>query len=137
MKRLVYTIGLVMALVLTSCGELERSDNGALDGNWQLMTIDTLATNGTKNMKSQKLFWAVQFELLQIKADKNYYFHFEQTDQTLTLKSAAQYGEDLYTLEQLRPLGINEQNECFGIDKLNGSEMILRSSLLRLTFRKY
>jgi hypothetical protein len=51
----------------SSC-ELETSDNGDLDGNWQLLSIDSLNTGGINNVKDKQIFYAVQFHLINIYA---------------------------------------------------------------------
>ena len=63
MKKLIY---IIISFILTSC-ELEMTDNGALDGNWQLRQIDTLSTGGTCDMSRSYIYWAVQNHILQVR----------------------------------------------------------------------
>ena len=62
MKKLLFLVPLAAILCL-SC-ELETSDNGDLDGFWQLKQVDTLQ-GGTKDMRGSGVFWAVQTDLLE------------------------------------------------------------------------
>ena len=143
MKRsLIYILLVVVAqLVFQSC-ELETSDNGNLDGNWQLMQIDTLATGGRNDVKEHQLFYSVQVRLLCLKGydgstSSDLYFHFEHTADSLKLKPASSDGHVMYHVPSLRPYGINKELESFKVMLLNSDKMQLRSDSLLLTFRKF
>lgn len=142
-KTILYSV--LTALVLTgmySC-DLETSDNGDLDGNWQLLQADTVATGGVKNMKGAQIFYAVQSRLISVRAvnlpgtSGGYIFHFEQTADSLLLKTAANDGQPMYEVTQLQPFGLNKAEEHFKIITLNADKMVLQSDLLKLSFRKY
>jgi len=150
MKRLIYTLTLIYVIFGFSSCELETSDNGGLDGNWQLLSIDTLNTGGTNNMKDKQIFYAVQFHLINIYArnvNNEYitpesFFHFSQTCDSLILYSTDITQTDTYThkdsfLTGLRPLGINSLEEHFKIETLNSKSMVLKSKELRLNFRSF
>jgi len=150
MKRLLYIIPLTCIIFGFSSCELETSDNGDLDGNWQLLSIDTLKTNGINNVKDKQIFYAVQFHLVNIYAlnIKNEYitpksfFHFSQTCDSLILYSADITQNDTYAhkdsfLTGLRPLGINSLEEHFKIETLNSKSIVLKSKELRLNFRRF
>lgn len=118
MKRsLIYILSVVIALLVFQSCELETSDNGDLDGNWQLMQIDTIATGGSYNVKNYQLFYAVQVRLLCLNAynaavSSNMYFHFEHTADSLKLKHSSD-GHVIYPVPMLRPYGINKEQEAF------------------------
>ncbi len=57
MKRLIFVLTICMALV--AC-DIETSGNGDLDGFWQLRQVDTLATEGTTDMRQSMIYWAVK-----------------------------------------------------------------------------
>jgi hypothetical protein len=150
MKRLIYTLTLIYVIFGFSSCELETSDNGGLDGNWQLLSIDTLNTGGTNNMKDKQIFYAVQFHLINIYArnvNNEYitpesFFHFSQTCDSLILYSTDITQNDTYAhkdsfLTGLRPLGINSLEEHFKIETLNSKSMVLKSKELRLHFRSF
>lgn len=143
MKRsLIYILSVALSLLVFQSCDLETSDNGNLDGNWQLMQIDTLATGGRNDVKDQQLFYAVQVRLLCLNAyhanaESNLYFHFEHTSDSLKLKSASNDGKAMYPVGLLRPYGINKEEESFKVMLLNSDKMQLRSDSLLLTFRKF
>ena len=143
MKRsLIYILSVVVALLVFQSCELETSDNGDLDGNWQLMQIDTIATGGSNNVKERQLFYAVQVRLLCLSAyntdaESNLFFHFEHTADSLKLQSASSDGHVMYPVSMLRPYGINKEQEAFKIMLLNSDRMQLRSDSLLLSFRKF
>ena len=67
MRRLLYfTLSLIM---ISSC-TLDSSDNGALDGYWQLSSIDTLANGHSVNMRDSGIFWDYNFNLLVTRTTK-------------------------------------------------------------------
>jgi len=143
MKRsLIYILSVVVALLVFQSCELETSDNGDLDGNWQLMQVDTIATGGSCNVKERQLFYAVQVRLLCLSAyntdaESNLFFHFEHTADSLKLQSASSDGHVMYPVSMLRPYGINKEQEAFKIMLLNSDRMQLRSDSLLLSFRKF
>ena len=58
-------ICLAMTMAATSCSDfIETSDNGDLDGYWQLSQVDTLANGVQVDMTSSKVFWGVQGKFL-------------------------------------------------------------------------
>ena len=143
MKRnIIYMLSVALSLLVFQSCELETSDNGNLDGNWQLMQIDTLATGGRNDVKGYQLFYAVQVRLLCLKAyndniSSDMYFHFEHTGDSLKLKPASSDGHVMYHVSSLRPYGINKELESFKVMLLNSDKMQLRSDSLLLTFRKF
>lgn len=144
MKKLIYTIILLLCTVLLSC-ELETSSNGDLDGFWQLKSIDSLSRGASTDMKSQQVFWSVQCDLLQatkIGQIDEILFRFQNTGDSLLLSTP--YIKDRETddtqitdVSMLQPMGINSLEEHFKIIELSGSTMTLESPTLRLYFRKY
>jgi|SRR5574344_50801 hypothetical protein len=144
-RRSIIYIGTVIAacmLSLQSCN-LETSDNGNLDGNWQLMEVDTLATGGVANVKNTQIFYSVQVRLINLRTyndstvKSNLYFHFENTGDSLKLKTASGTGKIMYDVATIRPYGLNKEEESFKILSLDEDNMQLRSDLLVLKFRKF
>lgn len=150
MKKLFYLLITLLPL-LTSC-ELETSDNGDFDGFWHLVGVDTLANAQHQDLSQQRIFWAVQLHLIQLRgADRKdeggtgreFYEQFVLEPTKLTLSNPheknREAGDPIITekdLNLLRPYGINALTEHFDIVCLNKDEMILRSSTLQLQFRK-
>ena len=82
MKRILLTLPLLGLLSFSSC-DLEMSDNGELDGFWQLARIDTIGGGGC-DMVSSRIFWSVQLHLLQLSdhsgRNSTYLLRFQQDD---------------------------------------------------------
>ncbi len=139
--------------VVSSCSvDFETSGNGALDGFWHLERVDTLATGGSTDLSSQRLFWGVQAKLVSVrdfdKNDNGCYLRFVQTSDSLTLSSP--YVNNWHENEQntggdvpvtdktlLAPYGISDLSEGFCKETLKGGTMVLRSKVLRLHFKKF
>ncbi len=151
-KRLFNTILATIALTTLASCEIETSDNGDFDGFWHLERVDTLATGGTLDLSKKRVFWGVHYKLISVyDIDKEgtfgYYLRFKQTsDQIVThtpyknnwhqdVENGGDHPIDDPT--QLAPYGINNLEEEFVKEKLNGGQMILRSKTLRLKFKRF
>lgn len=139
-------------MLFSSCGWFETSDNGDLDGFWHLERIDTLATNGVRDLSENRLFWGVQYKLMSLQdadgSNASLYMRFMHEGTSLVLshpylnqwhENDEGTGGDVPTedIELLRPYGINHLEENFVVERLNDSKMILRSETLRLYFYKF
>lgn len=140
-KLLLYTFALCLSIA--SCS-LERSDNGDLDGFWQLTQVDSLPNGRSTDMKERRVFWSVQKDLLQVQAhgyDK-VLFRFDHTGDSLSLSSPRENDRmnddtEVTDVEILRPYGVNGLEERFFVATLNSGTMVLQSTALRLYFRRY
>ena len=131
-------------LLLTSC-EIEFSNNGKLDGFWQLIAVDTLATQHTSDLKTSGRTWAFQGRLLEMRDTKggysDLYFCFEHRGDSLFLDSPYLSDRDvddikITDINIVRPYGVNGLKEGFEIESLSNNKLILRSKTLRLMLRK-
>ena len=131
-------------LLLTSC-EIEFSNNGKLDGFWQLIAVDTLATQHTSDLKTSGRTWAFQGRLLEMRDTKggysDLYFSFEHRGDSLFLDSPYLSDRDVDDIKitdvnSVRPYGVNGLKEGFEIESLSNNKLILRSKTLRLMLRK-
>ena len=144
MKRILLTLPLYGLLSFSSC-DLEMSDNGKLDGFWQLARIDTIGGGGC-DMVPSRIFWSVQLHLLQLSdhsgRNSTYLLRFEQGDTHLRVYdpylSARNEGDKpLDDAAVLQPYGIQSLDELFVIEGLDNKKLTLKSSLLRLQFNRY
>lgn len=135
-----------ICLLLTSC-DIETSDNGDLDGYWNLVRVDTLATGVSRDLSDTRVFWGVEMRLLEaVDHDHDtghygYLFNFERKGQTLRLYNGHKHeraeGDILVeNVETIAPLGINALDDLFTIETLNSSDMVLKDKVLRLWFKK-
>ncbi len=144
MKRILLSLPLLGLLSFSSC-DLEMSDNGKLDGYWQLARIDTIGGGG-RDMVTSRIFWSVQLHLLQLSdhsgRNSTYLLRFQQDDAHLRVYepylSAREEGDKpLDDAAVLQPYGIQDLDETFEILRLDKSKLSLRSSLLEMTFNRY
>lgn len=138
-------------LSFSSC-EIERSDNGNLDGFWHLESVDSLENGQRADYSHRRAFWGIESKLVYAyDADLliNYYCRFTQTqDSIMITKVYLDHGHQDNGLDggdlpvtsvndSLRYYGINALPESYLKEKLDGSKMILRSKQLRLSFRRF
>lgn len=152
-KRLFNTILAAFALTTLASCEIETSDNSDFDGFWHLERVDTLATGGTTDLSKKRVFWGVQYKLISVRdVDKDkqhgYYLRFKQTSDKIVThtpykdnwhQDQGDNGGDhpIDDPKLLAPYGINNLEEEFVKEKFNGGQMILRSSTLRLKFKRF
>lgn len=146
MRKLLYSM--MTVALLASC-DIETSDNGQLDGFWQLNQVDTLATGGTTDMHESMVYWAFQNKLLEIShltnvegRGDNYFFRFHRDGTSLLISSPYHHlwrepDEPVEYVDVLRPLGINQLEEDFHLDMLDDDILMMNNNVLRLTFVKY
>lgn len=143
MKKITFLFAAL--LLLTSC-EIEFSNNGKLDGFWQMIAVDTLATQHTSDLKTSGRTWAFQGRLLEMRDTKggysDLYFSFEHRGDSLFLDSPYLSDRDaddikITDVNIVRPYGVNGLKEGFEIESLSNNKLILRSKTLRLLFKKH
>ena len=143
MKKITFLFAAL--LLLTSC-EIEFSNNGKLDGFWQLIAVDTLSTQHTSDLKTSGRTWAFQGRLLEMRDTKggysDLYFSFEHRGDSLFLDSPYLSDRDaddikITDINIVRPYGVNGLKEGFEIESLSNNKLILRSKTLRLLFKKH
>ena len=130
---------------LTAC-DVEFSDNGDLDGFWQLSQVDTIQTGKMGDFRDKGLTWAFQGKILEVrdvqKVHQDIILSFSHTDHTLRVYSpylVDRENDDLRIEDQelLKPYGISMPEESFAIKELKSDKMILESGMFRLYFLKY
>lgn len=145
MKYYIFTLLSVICMLSLSSCDLETSGNGDLDGMWHLVRVDTLSTGGVKQMEQDRIYWLVQFKLLQLD-DKNgtrsdILMRFEHNGNTLRLFDPYIYDrtdgdKPLTDVSLCAPFGVNALDETFKVESLDGKKMVLSTDSLRLSFRK-
>jgi len=143
MKKFLFFFSVIFAFSFASC-EMETSDNGDFDGYWHLVSVDSLANSAHTDLSEQKIFWAVQMRVLQLRgAEQELYMRFNLEKNALKLYSPYLRDRekndplvDESTIHFLYPYGINSMEENYQIIRLDDDEMILQSSTVRLRFYK-
>ena len=126
----------VMMTLLTGC-EIHGSDNGALDGFWQLteMTVwENGEQQGPTDMRESGIYWGVQGDLLRIGST---YFDFEFTGHNLRIWNPFRGDSYVEDATELKRYGLYSLEENFTVEQLTGSEMTLQSEMVKLRLRKY
>lgn len=136
----------VIAFLLTGC-EIHRSDNGDLDGLWQMTIVEDLMTGETKDARDIQVTWGIQGTLLEMRSSEPpvIYAEFEHGDGILVLREFCFSGrhdsdwgdKPVQDPADLNVYGIYRLEEYFKVLELNGDVMRLESARVRLLFRKY
>jgi len=133
-------------LCTMSCDKFHISNNGELDGYWQLTTVDTLANGNSTDMRETMIFWAVQTDLLEIRDLTNkrpsILFRFRHGANTLTLFSPIANNRIISDSIIANPAtlydyGLSRLTETLQVLHLSSTNMTLQSERLRMYFRKY
>ncbi len=142
---------IVFAIICASC-TIEISKNGKLDGFWHLVRVDTLNTRKSCDLSQQRIFWGVQYKLINVKNvdvdNQGFYLRFDQTADSLFVHTPyvnhwhqdnGANGGDIPVADATRlvPFGISNLEDHFKKEALDGSKMILKSSKLRLYFDRF
>ena len=151
MKHLLYII-IAACIGLAAC-DFETSDNGDLDGFWQLQQMDTLATGSSGDMRYSKIVCAVQVRLMEFRKSDDtgtgILFRFEQRNDSLVLTNPVQNNRNISDSLVSNPATLvhygmtsttgkdGKLEVKFLIETLNDSRMILSNESYRLHFRKY
>ena len=144
MRKLLYIF--TMLLMLAAC-DIHTSNNGDLDGYWQLRSVDTLSSGMSCDMRDSMLFWSFQGNLLHVRDNKEekldkVFMRFTLSDKVMTLTNPIidlRDSSDLVLTDTtfLCHYGIHDMPETPKVVTLNSSTMILENRVLRLNFRKY
>ena len=146
MKRILTAL-CATVLTLTACDHFHFSDNGDLDGLWQLTQVDTLANGKTTDAREQEIFWAVQANLLEMQKIHQeeqlaIFFHFQLEGDRLTLfdpvaDNRAISDSIVTDVSTIWFYGLSHLRETLRVVELNNKRMTLESERLRMYFRKY
>lgn len=140
-----FTAVLLLTCFLTSC-HFVTSDNGDLDGLWQLRVIEDLSTGVVTDGRDDDVTWAFQGNLLSTRNKRTeLLFRFNHAGNTLVLSNPYFSGrftsllnDTLITdVSQLADFKIYRLEEHFEILQLDGDNMCLQSDRVRMSFRKY
>jgi len=138
----IFTAALCVAF--SSC-DMETSDNGKLDGLWQLTTIDTLSTGCKADVRENGISWAFQGKLLEVRSSdgqRDVIYRFNHTEGNLQLSapyiSKREEGDiKVEDLERVRIYGISQLEPTYRVVQLEKNWMCLEDGVLILSFRKY
>lgn len=140
----VYTFFIAMIGLFSAC-EIETSDNGELDGYWQLATIEDLQGN-RHDMIPSRQFWSFQVRMLQLSDQHyilpSYLFRFEHRGDSLRIfdpyvldRTSADY--PVTDISVLTPYYIFKTDLRFYIERMDDDKMSLRTDSLHFHFNRY
>ncbi len=144
MKRILYMI-IGVTLLLTGCDK-EYSDNGHLDGFWQLTLMQDKASGTVSDKRSSGITWSFQGHILELrdvrKEHQDLVMSFTREGSRLTLSAPYRVDRDLddVALEDadlLIPYGINSTVASFTIIELPMGRMVSSDQYLQYEFRQY
>lgn len=144
MKHFLMMMG--ACLLLMGC-ELHSSDNGDLDGFWQLCQVESMATGEVTDMRESQQNWSVQGDLLVVRYKYStnvpeVIFRFRHEGNLLTIYDPyiSNRDEGDVKIEDetlLYELNIYHLEEKYVVLELDGDRMTLESEDVRLYFRRY
>ncbi|MGN0282612.1 MAG: lipocalin-like domain-containing protein [Prevotella sp.] len=139
MKKIVFGI-ISLAVLLTAC-ELDRSNNGDLDGRWKVQGIDSLVNGKFVDKSQSQMAFSVQNDLLQLSGAGDVVLcRFEHKGDSLIVFDPRAVGTNnpsIELIDKLLPYGMTSLRMAYHIDVLTSSKMILKTDVVRLYFDKY
>ena len=133
-RSLLMWLPLVLLAVL--CGCENKRDSSDLAGQWQLLEWRD-ASGKTVRTKEDGIYYCFQLSLLEL--DPTRYCKYQQTPDSLILQGAYKnmYNTDTQVpFTEFAEYGI-PQDGRFGIDALNGDDLVLSGKSGVLRFRRY
>ena len=147
MKRQIYTIMTLLALVLTSCESYLV--NGNLDGFWQVTSIENKQTGELTRCKGD-IYYSFQRELVLVsyvspnvptgQIKENHIAYFTHKDDSIFMTDFRIYIDKEGTsspLSKLEKFGLYDIYNTFQVEKLNKKSLILNSNKARIILEKY
>lgn len=127
---------LLLILLAVLCGCENKRDSSDLAGQWQLLEWRD-ASGKTVGTKEDGIYYRFQLSLLQL--EFSYYCKYVETPDSLILLGAYKnkYNVDTQVpFSEFAEFGI-PQDGRFGIDALNGDDLVLSGKSGVLRFRRY
>lgn len=146
-KRIVAWSLLVVMMCMTWGCDKKWPINGNLDGNWQLMTVET-KTDGVKT-DCHRMYIGIQLHMIELKdlggnGYKSFFgeFNYNEDENIVTIKNlkgknSTSDNNQQANIKDLNPYGINAQETVFKVVKADGKNLILESNYARLTMRSF
>ncbi len=148
MKKILLLSAVILALSALGSCEIETSSKGDLYGFWHLEHIDSIHPMGstaTVDLSDQKIFWAVQVQLVQL-MDQNrgrspIVCRFEREGDSLFFDTPYYLdrgrGDPPVTeLERMNYYGLGSMTPRLWIESLSSNKMVISTGETRLRFRK-
>ncbi|MBR3615420.1 MAG: lipocalin-like domain-containing protein [Bacteroidaceae bacterium] len=147
MRKQIYTIMTLFALVLTSCESYLV--NGDLDGFWQVKSIEDKQTGDITRCKGD-IYYSFQRDLVLVSCTlssnptgqmkENYIAYFTHENDTIKMTDFRIYldrdGKQAL-LQNLEKFGLYELYNVFHVEELTGKSLVLDSEKAHIILKKY
>lgn len=151
MKKLSTIIAIMTVLTMLMSCELHTSGNGDFDGFWQMTQMDTLETNRSGDVRSLKIFWAVQGNMLEMRdlhnvdvalCHEKINFRFRLEEGRLYLSEPIANDRPISDSIIVNPAtvvfyGLSSLEQVLDVVQMESGKMTLQTKLYRMYFRKY
>ena len=135
MKKYLYFIVAAIALfIIPSCNKV--SHNGALDGQWQIMTIENLNTGEIISPEKGE-YICINLHVLQLRRGGVISANMAYDKKAGIIDAQFPYVASENVSSQLGPFGIFSNPVRMNIVKLNHKELILKTDATLITCRKF
>lgn len=132
MNRIFILPFLLMSLLLfTACQKAD--DNGELGGFWKLMKVESLAVGSADDYSEKSYFLSVQLDLMEFRALESNYARFQHRGDSLHVQML---GDDVPN-GLLSVFGFQAAEQSFFVERLNDKQLVLRTLVSKLTFKKF
>lgn len=135
----VFLVGLTFIAGMLMMGSCRKaSDNGKLDGQWQIMTIETL-DNGEVTEPSQRIYICINLHVVQLTRNggSSASGNMQYDKATGEIHWDFPYHETQAQINALREWGIYSNPVTFHIVKLDGKSLVLKSDKTVVTCRRF
>ena len=149
MNKIIYLVLTMVLASIFSCSKM--SSNGELDGQWQLMEINTKASELdptytlSESKKNDRVYWSFHLDLMMVQGTvktPRVFARFNHAEQFLDITSIYKNSRNQDSLitdpnsTLLEPIGIHGNAEKFKVEKLNSKQMVLTTNFKQLVFKK-
>jgi hypothetical protein len=134
-------------LILSATCACDKAPNdGDLDGNWQLVSVQEDAQSSVKEVKGERLYVGFRrgialYYSVGSTSHLNVYAHYTHTSDSLFVYDFASASDDtnpFYTTpEPLKLFYITHLRESYAIEQLSGDQMWLSQGEKKLQYRKF
>lgn len=148
MKRhtLLYYCSFLLVLLLSAC-ETATSDNGDLDGLWQMTIKENLMTGDVEDMRQYQVTWSFQGGMVQLNVPgkipgSHVIGKFTHGEDYIRIYHLAVFshghGDDVITdPSMIERAGFYRLDETFKVLELNSDVLRVETDKVRIAFRKY
>lgn len=135
----IFGIGiLVLAICVTATSCRKASDNGKLDGQWQIMSIEELPSGEIKTL-DQQLYICLNLHVMHLTNNEGVCCSGNMTYDKSGGKLSCDFPYDTTSesIKGLRQWGIYSNPVNFEVVELNGKKLVLKSDASIITCRRF